>query len=216
MSAASNQPDPTEHEGRPEVADARHDVMEWLGNCSPVYDVGVLLSEVSPLALGIFVVSCLHGLGDDAFTEVEIATARGEVAHDSRARKIMEGVLGENEAVQEAMSYLAPDVPEEDRGARSVLLMGPYATDATTQSREWMANRVERADLLAVDWHKLADDMNDEPPAWKSYTEDHDGRGCYDCLGGHCLVGLEDAQPEPDREAVEREAAFRLKASTMD
>lgn len=193
MSSIHNEPDPTEHEdGDPAVADARNDVLEWLGNCAPVYHTGNLLSQVSPLALGIFVTSCLLGLEEDSFTEVEVATAQGEVAHTPRARRILEGVLGENEAVVAMGAHLMPDIPAADHGARALLLLGPDVDNNTAPYRDHMEQRIERTVLARVDWHKLADDMNDEPPPWKSYTEDHDGRGCFDCLAGHCLVGLED------------------------
>lgn len=193
MSSVHNPPDPTAHEGYDKaVADARNDVLEWVGNCAPVYDVVNLLSQVSPLSLGIFVTSCLLGLEEDSFTEVEIATAKGEVAHTPRARMIMGGVLGEIEAVKIMGKHLMPDTPEADRGARALLLLGPEVDNNTAPYRDHMEGRIERRHLARVDWHKLAEDMNDEAVPWQSYTVDHDGRGCFDCLAGHCLVGLED------------------------
>lgn len=193
MSSISNRPDPTVHETLDEVADARHDIMQWLGNCEPVYEIGNLLAQVSPLALGIFVTSCLLGLEEDSFTELEIATARGEVAHTPRARRVMEGVLGENEAVAAMGAHLMPDIPAADRGARAVLLMGPGVDNNTAPYRDHMERRIERHFLELVDWHKLSEDMHDDPPPWQGYDPDHDTRGCHHCLKGHCLVGLEDA-----------------------
>lgn len=193
MSSISNRPDPTPHEKVDEVADARHDIMEWLGNCMPVYEIGNLLAQVSPLALGIFVTSCLLGLEEDSFTELEIATAKGEVAHTPRARRVMEGVLGENESVAAMGEYLMPDIPAADRGARAVLLMGPGVDHNTAPYRDHMENNISRHHLSMVDWHKLSSDMNDETPTWQGYDPDHDTRGCHDCLSGCCLVGLEGA-----------------------
>lgn len=220
---SSNAPDPTEHEGGdPEVAEARHTVMEWLGNTATIEPDGNVLAAQSPLALGIFVTAALHGMRDDSFTEVEIATARGEVAYNRRARELLELALEpEPEDTQKLLDgLLLPDVPERDRRVRRTVYTRMDTT--TNPYRQYVQDAIAYRDLKNIDWHKLADDMCDEPPAWKSFTEDHDTRGCYDCLRDVCLVGLEDVdetdggEPEPDREAIEREAAFRLKASTMD
>lgn len=206
MSSASNSPDPTEYEGEDAVADTRHDIMEWLGNCRPIYEAGCLLVEVSPLALGIFVTSCLVGLEGHGFSEAEIATARGEVAHTPQARRLMEGVLGEIPAVNEVAARLLPDVAPADLGARAIAAFGPYADHNTSGYRDWMEKELDPALVARVDWHKLADDLSDEEPQWKRYHPDHDTRGCYDCLSNTCLVGLEDVdgneledddQPDP-------------------
>lgn len=193
MSSISNRPDPTPHEVHDEVADARHDIMEWLGNCEPVYEIGNLLAQVSPLALGIFVTSCLIGLEKDSFTGLEIATARGEVAHTPRARRVMEGVLAENEAVAAMGAHLMPDIPAADRGARAVLLLGQDVDNNTAPYRDHMEKNIQRRWMERVDWHKLSEDMHDDPPTWHGYDPDHDPRGCHDCAARHCLVGLEDA-----------------------
>lgn len=193
---SSNAPDPTEHEGYDDdVAEARHTVMEWLGNTYTIEPQGNVLAARSPLALGILVTACLHGLREDSFTEVEIATARGEVDGDREARDILAAVLDEDEGpeadTERAIAALTMDgIPPRDRRAR---MMVHTTRDTTTNPyRGYVVDAIAYRDLKNIDWHKLADDKCDEPPAWKSFTEDHDGRGCFACLAGHCLVGLED------------------------
>lgn len=190
---SSNTPDPTDHEGGDDaVAESRHLVMEWLGNVAPIQTAYTLFADVSPLALGIFVTSCLHGLQEDSFTEVERATALGEVNDHRTARMLLEGILGENEAVNAMAAHLWPDVEEADRGAHSILALGECSTDDTFRFTGWTGNNIPRHHLARIDWWKLADDLSDETPTWRKRTPDHDPRGCYNCLANTCLIGLED------------------------
>lgn len=190
---SSNAPDPTEHEDHDDdVAEARHKVMEWLGNTAPIQTAYLLFVDLSPLALGMFVTSCLHGLQEESFSDLQRATALGEVNDHRTARMLLEGILGENEAVNEMAGMLWPDVEEADRGAYSIMALGQGAGPDVHQFAGWTRNAIPLNDLERIDWWKLAEDLSDEPPTWKQRTPDHDPHGCYDCLGKTCLIGLED------------------------
>lgn len=202
-----NPPDPTADESYDtNVADARNTVMEWLGNCYPVQSIAAAFVDQSPLALGYFVVAALHGVREGDFTPVHLATMRGEVQRD----RVAKGYLSLVEAAVD--SRMDPE---------TLVLSGSHPDNNTAPYRQHVADAIARRDLLRIDWHKLAEDMSDEPPTWKGYTEDHDTRGCVACTGAGCMVGYEDvlaedaeeatnaSEAEPDMEAIERAEAFR-------
>lgn len=170
--------DPTRHErGDEDVAEARCTVREWLGNSEPVYHRSMIFANRSPLALGLFVVACLHGVRDDDFTATEYATMQGEVAHDVWARH--------------ALAALREHV-DTDNDPQALVVSGPWVDNNTLPVRQFVVDCTARRSLMNIDWHKLAEDMSEVHPDWQGFTDEHDGRGCHDCLMNVCLVGLED------------------------
>lgn len=181
---SSNTPDPTRHEsGDNDVAEARHVVMEWLGNCYPVQDRSLIFVDRSPLALGLFVVACLYGVREEDFTATEYATMEGEVARDKRAR----------EALEELREHV-----DTDNDPEALVGAGPMVDNSTFPVRQYVADSLTRHDVMNIDWHKLAGDMSYEPADWQEFTDEHDGRGCANCLNDTCMVGYEDADYEDD------------------
>jgi hypothetical protein len=200
---SSNPPDPTKHEGYDnDVAEARHTVMEWLGNCFPIQHIAVSFADRSPLALGYFVMAAIHGVREDDFTQVEMATMRGETWRDRLAKNLL--ALIEHHVD-------GGGTPE------ALVLSGPQVDNNTAPYRQTVADSIARRDLTRIDWHKLAEDMSDEPPTWAGYTEEHDTRGCFGCLGPGCMVGYEDEltddgeeEDQPDPVAMGRLARRAL------
>lgn len=184
---SSNKPDPTVHEPGNDVAEARHTVMEWLGNCYPVMDRSLIFVGRSPLALGLFVVACLYGVREEDFDAIQYATMEGEVARDRRARK----------ALEDLREHIDTDGDPE-----ALVGQGDQVDNHTFPVRQYVADTLSRRDVMNIDWHKLAADMSDEPADWQGFTSEHDGRGCANCLNDTCMVGYEDAdEPGDDGES---------------
>lgn len=213
-----NPPDPTPYEGHdPDVANARNDLLEYIGNCAPVTYRANVLAKRSPLALKLLVVSTLYPVRDEDFSPVALATLRGEVQRDRQAKRIVDDLLAQVESGAD---------PE------TITAWGDQVDNNTLPYRQTVADSHARRDVLNVDFERLARDFCDEVTDWAGFTDEHDTRGCYTCLHGTCMVGYEDVlgddeddgaedvpagdtaleavdapEPEPDREAIERRYA---------
>lgn len=199
-----NPPDPTPYEGHdPDVANARNDLLEYIGNCAPVTYRANVLAKRSPLALKLLVVATLYPLRDEDFSPLELATLRGEVERDRHAQRLVDDLL---------------DQVETGADPESITTSGGEVDNNTLPYRESVADSHARRDVLRVDFERLARDFTDEVTDWAGFTDEHDTRGCYACLGGTCMVGYEDAldddedddaaEPVPDPEAIERRYAY--------
>lgn len=199
-----NPPDPTPYEGHdPDVANARNDLLEYIGNCAPVTYRANVLAKRSPLALKLLVVATLYPLRDEDFSPLVLATLRGEVARDRHAQRLVDDLLEQVESGAD---------PE------TITAWGDQVDNNTLPYRQSVADSHARRDVLNVDFERLARDFTDEVTDWAGFTDEHDTRGCYACLGGTCMVGYEDvldddedddaAESVPDPEAIERRYAY--------